>query len=250
MDYTKEMDWIIRDKYHGDYNKLINLDIMRLKKGEPIDYIIGWKPFLNTKIDLRYKPLIPRTETEYWVNIFIQKLKNHLNNRIINVLDIFAGSGCIGITVLKNIKNSHVSFLEIDRGMAKQIKLNLQLNKINPKRFNIVISDIFSNTREKFDYILANPPYVPLSRIRILSKSISYEPQSAIFAKNHGLEYINNFLKFANNFLNKEGHIWLEHDSNQKEKIKQLLIKNKYVNFEFFDDQYGKNRYVVISKPN
>jgi len=75
--YSKQIAWLIRDKYHGQKPTAtkLNSDLARLKKGEPIDYVIGWKEFLGCHIDLSKKPLIPREETEYWTEIAIFKLK-------------------------------------------------------------------------------------------------------------------------------------------------------------------------------
>src|SRR3989338_3688890 len=64
--FSKEIRWLLEEKYQGKKTPAFLRDLKRLKKGEHIDYLIEWKSFLNCKIDLRYRPLIPRVETEYW----------------------------------------------------------------------------------------------------------------------------------------------------------------------------------------
>lgn len=240
----KEIGWLLKEKYKGKPNEKFNKDVERLKAGEPVDYVIGFTNFLGCKIDLSKKPLIPRPETEYWVLQVIKELKS---KKQLRVLDIFSGSGCIGIAVLKNIKNSKVIFTEKDKNLIKQIKINVRINKINKKRYKVIQSDIFKNVRYKFNYILANPPYIPTTRKNKIQKSVlKYEPKMALMGGRDGLFYIKKFLAKAKNFLHQNGTIYMEFDFVQKNAIEKLLKKYQYKKWEFCKDQYGKARYVVI----
>ncbi len=237
----KEANWILKEKYKGEITEEFKKDLERLEQGEPVDYIIGFVIFLGCKIDLSFRPLIPRMETEYWVEQAVHDMKQKRN---IKCLDIFSGSGCIGIAVLKKIKDAKVDFAELDENLLKQIKINLGLNKIDKKRYRIIQSDIFDNIHGRYDYILANPPYVPSTRK--LDKSVSsFEPHKALFGGKDGLDYIKVFLKEADNYLKKGGKIYLEIDSPQEKKIRELLKGRKYA---FHKDQFGKTRYLILEK--
>lgn len=196
---------------------------------EPLEYVKGFVEFLGCKIDLSKKPLIPRIETEFWVGEAIKTIKT---NKPIKILDIFAGSGCIGIAVQKHIKNAKVVFADIENRMVGQ---------------KVIKSDVFSNIKGKYDYIFANPPYIPTSKKNKVQKSVlEYEPKIALFAGRDGMFFINKLLKDAQKHLNKNGQIFMEFDPPQKKAIEKLLKKYIYSSWEFHKDQYGKYRWIVI----
>jgi release factor glutamine methyltransferase len=211
----------------------------------------NFKKFLNCKIDLRKKVFIPRIETEFWVKKAIKDCKLQiliLKLKKPKFLDVFSGSGCIGISILKNIKNSFVDFVDVDKNAIDQIKINLKLNKISPKRYKIIQSDLFKNLKnKKYDFIFANPPYVAIEKIKEVQISVlKYEPKISFLAGKGGLRYIKKFLKNAKNYLRKGGKIFMEFDPFQKKEIEKILKREVYNNFKFLKDQFGKYRLLVI----
>lgn len=238
----KEISWLLKEKYNNKPTKKFLKDIERLKAGEPIDYVIGFTEFLGCKIDLSKNPLIPRPETEFWVEKELNNIKNG------KVLDMFSGSGCIGLSILKNSDNLLCDFSDKENNCLKQIKINCKQNKINSRRFKIIKSDIFKNIKNKYDYIFANPPYIPTSKKNKIQKSVlKYEPGSALFGGKDGLFFIKNILKCAKKYLNTGGTIFIEFDSPQKKEIENFIKIFKYSKYKFNKDQYNRWRWVNVT---
>lgn len=275
-DYQKKcIGWVLKEKYYfSDYDvdnflqksslknvqgwvlakppKSSNIsknlleDVNKVLQGEPVDYVIGFKDFLGCKTDLSLKPLIPRVETEYWVEKALNKTIKQYNNKPVKVLDMFCGSGCIGIAVLKHIKNAHVTFSDISQPCIDQTLLNLQINNFQfSKKVNVVKSDIYTKIEGKFDVIFANPPYVP-SRYVEMSKQLYFEPHVALKGGENGLDVVKLFLQQTPKYLRKDGILYMEFGDNQKELVEELINKYKYKNYKFKKDQFKKWRYVQI----
>lgn len=241
-----DLEYILKDKYHNKiHNKNIKSfinDLILISKNYPRDYIIGHIDFLNCKIDLSKKPLIPRTETEYWIEKILPIIKKHFKNyKQIKVLDIFSGSGCLGIAIAKNIKKTIIDFSDIEENNIQQIKINLKLNNIKNYQ-KILQSNIFDKITEKYDLIIANPPYVPLSD----TVEAPFEPSKAILAGKDGLKLIQPFIEQIRQFLSKNSMFIMEFHPDQVNKLKIILKKHDFKNFEFFKDQYQRFRYVII----
>jgi len=215
-----------------------------MKNNEPIEYAKGYVEFLGCKIDLSKKPLIPRPETEFWVKSAIREAKKI--NKKIKVLDLFSGSGCIGLAVLVHIKNCEVVFVDKEKSCIEQIKINLKLNGLSAK---VIKSDIFKNinTKKKYNYIFANPPYISGKNRHLVQKSVlDFEPHTALFAGEDGMLYISKFLMQAKNYLAEDGKIFMEFDPPQKKEIEKLTKNLGYKSCKFNKDQYGKWRWVMI----
>ena len=255
---NKELRWLIKEKYPNLLNSLnhpnfpnipsfpsnLKKDLNRLKKGEPLDYVIGFKDFLGCKIDLSLKPLIPRPETEFWVEILIRRLEN-IKIRKLNILDLCCGSGCIGIAILKHAPKTHVIFADISKKALNQTRLNLNLNSIPTINYKLLTTNLFKNIPNKtFHLITCNPPYV--NPKGPFNKSILYEPKGALFAPQQGLKYIFKILRTYKKYLSPKGQLWLEFGDNQKDKIKNILEKLGIDNASFYNDQFNKPRYLLV----
>lgn len=201
----------------------------------PEAYKIGWVPFIHANVYLDSKPLIPRTETEYWVDKVIKEID--IPNP--KILDLCAGSGCIGVAVLKEIFNSTVDFVEIDQSHHKTIRRNIKENGIDMSRIWIFDGDLFQNIKDTYDVILSNPPYInPKLLSRVEESVINYEPSLALLGGKDGIEIINKILNNFSKYLKPNGYLYLEHEPEQVNILKRYSF---YV--DSYQDQYGVLRF-------
>jgi release factor glutamine methyltransferase len=209
----------------------------------PEDYKRGFKEFLGVKVDLSFRPLIPREETEYWVKKAIKEMKEGSQ-----CLDLFAGSGCVGLAVLRNISNSFCDFGDIEERFLKGIEKSAKENKIDERRFDLIKTDVFSNINKKYDYILSNPPYVAEKRIDEVGEDVkAFEPSVALYGGGDGMEYVEKFLTEAAEYLREKGVVYMEFDPEQKDVIEKI-VTNRYSKSEFFKDEFDKYRFLRLEK--
>ncbi len=236
----QEKKWLLNEKYNGKVTREYEKECVLIDQGMPVAYLIGNVPFLGAHIDLEHKPLIPRAETEFWVNEFVQ---NNQGKKL-EILDLFAGSGCIGIGCLKNIPEASVDFAELDEKNIKQVKKNLDLNSLSG---NIYKSDVFENVSDKkYDFILANPPYIARDRLDTVQDSvISNEDDHALFAQDNGLEFVYKLIDEGSKYLQPDGEVWIEFDPWQTDLI-DTYLKDKNWSHSYMKDQYGKNRVLIL----
>lgn len=249
--FDKEILWLLEEKYHGEKTDAFFSDITRLEKGEPVDYVIGFTQFLGCHIDLSHSPLIPRTETEFWVEQAIQKiLKNETRQKPIHCLDLFSGSGCIAIAILQHIKTATMDLSDNKNSCLKQIQKNLVENMIEVSRVHIYKSDCLEDIpQKKYDYIFANPPYIAYGRENYVQKSVlEWEPADALFAEDDGFYYVKKIIDQSPSFLKRNGTLIIEFDSCQKEILEKKIISKKMYKSTFWKDQFGKWRVVILEK--
>jgi release factor glutamine methyltransferase len=240
---NQEIKWLLRDKYSGVESTEFQFDINRILGGEPLGYVIGWVPFLNTKIYLDSKPLIPRAETEYWVSQAITEIKA-MKIKEPKILDLCAGSGCIGVAVLKEIPEARVDFVEIDSSHHMTIKKNLEENGLLVSQSRIFGGDLFENIEDKYDVILSNPPYIdPELSYRVHASVKQYEPQKALYGGDDGMEILRRILSEVPKHLYLNGSLYIEHEPEQAEKIAALLPDIKS-----YKDQFGVIRFSIYKK--
>lgn len=207
--------------------------------------------FLNCEIDLSRKVFKPRAETAFWSKKVLAQIKKHYQDKSrLKVLDMFTGSGCIGIAFLKTLSKycQRMDFADISKEAGEQTKINLKMNKIPETKYRIYQSNLFEKLEgKKYDIIFANPPYVALERIWQVQKQVlKSEPKKAFFAGKNGMYYIKKFLKEVKNHLKENGMFFLEFDPLQKEEIKRILEKQGF-DFDFYKDQFGKYRWLKAS---
>lgn len=193
----------------------------RLKKGEPVQYIVGDVNFYGNIIKVNKNVLIPRRETEELVEKTLTCLKEHLNTQI-KILDIGTGSGCIAITLKKLLPLSEIDALDISKEALEVAKSNAKLNKVH---INFIESNLFQNIKDKYDCIISNPPYISKDE-KIMDIVKNNEPHLALYAKENGLYFYHQILKEAKKYLSSKSIISFEIGETEGKDI--IKIAKKY----------------------
>ena len=214
---------------------------------KPLAYILGWVPFLDLKLLVQPPTLIPRPETESWVDELIillrQGFRGHVkksNHEKLTILDIGTGSGCIALSLAQSFPQSQVYALDI-------AQKNAELNQISNITF--LQSDLFSNLPAdiKFDLIVSNPPYID-SAVQLDQSVAGWEDHGALFAPNHGLQIIEQIIQQAKKHLKENNgldyQLVMEIDVSQGDIVKKLLHDYNFKNIEIIKDQFDRDRTV------
>ncbi len=237
---------LLDEKYNGEKTAGFFADVARLEAGEPLAYVIGHIPFLSTTIHLDSHPLIPRPETEFWVEKAIEAIKS-ATPKAPRILDLCAGSGCIGVAVAKAIPEAHITFAELEPTHLPTIQKNLDINGIEPERSHILQSDLFMNVSGTFDFILSNPPYIDATLDRTEPSVRNFEPAVALYGGEAGFEIIEQILSGARASLAPDsGQLWLEHEPEQALQLEQST-KTHGLSVTTHTDQYNVPRYSIIT---
>ena len=199
--------------------KKFNHAIKRRINREPVAYIIGKKEFWSQDFAVNHATLVPRPETE----LLIYKVVDFFKNKRINVLDIGTGSGCILLSILKELDFSRGVGIDISTKAIKTAQINSKnLNLFNQSKFKVF--DISKFNVGKYDLIVSNPPYIPSKDIKNLSKDIiNYEPLVALNGGLDGLDLIRKVIYKSNSLLKKNGLLAIEIGFNQYLKVSSLL---------------------------
>lgn len=225
-------------------NQILFLSALeRLKTHEPIQYVLGKTTFMDLEFKVNSSVLIPRLETEELVRLM---LKEDLDGK--EILDIGTGSGCIAISLAKNLPNAKVSALDISKDALEIAKENAKSNNVDIEFIN---ADIFEyKSEKKYDIIVSNPPYVLESEKMLMKQNVlNYEPEIALFVDDiNALKYYESVIKFSLNNLNPQGQIFFETNENYKDELNKLAQNYEYNIIEFKLDINDKNRFLILSK--
>ena len=214
-----------------------DLAIKRRIKREPVAYITGKKEFWSDSYLVNRGTLIPRPETE----LLIYKIVNFFRNKKINILDIGTGSGCILLSILKELNFARGIGIDVSSKAIKTAEVNSKnLKLFYRSKFKVANLDKFN--LGKYDLIVSNPPYIPSRVIKNLSKDIiNYEPLTALNGGSDGLDLIKKVIYKSNHLLKREGLLALEIGYSQYQRVSYILRCN---GFREMSKEYDFNRNV------
>lgn len=225
-----------------EYDEVINLYVRNKK---PVQYILGYQYFYGRKYIVNENVLIPRTETELLCEKAIELIKEKDLN---NIVDIGTGSGIIPITICKEFssKTLNIDAVDISCEALEVAKQNASMYKVN---INFFQSDVFTNCKNKYDLVISNPPYIPLS-FAIDDYVKENEPKIALFAGSDGLDVYKNIINTIDKFLNwsiEKRYVLFEIGFNQGELIKNIILE-RYPNaiVKIYKDYNNLDRIVLI----
>ena len=209
--------------------------------GIPIAYLIGYKYFFGRKFLVNKKVLIPHPETE-WLIERVVKLRQ--SSKTLSVLDVGTGTGCIAISIAKELPQSTVTACDISDQVLKIAQRNAKIHQVNIK---FIQSDLLSKVAGKFDVIVANLPYVPITEYWELHWYLKHEPRLALTDGTDKFITITNLIKAAKSKLKPGAVLLLEIDPASKNIVRKSLAKyfpKKQI--KFYKDIRGLIRYVEI----
>ena len=208
----------------------------RLNTFEPLQYIIGYAYFMGYKFNVTPDVLIPRPDTEILVSSAVSHVISN-NKDEWNILDLCTGSGCVGISIskeLESVNNVYVTASDISKDALKIASANGRNLKADNIEF--VQSDLFNKfDGRKFDIIVSNPPYIPEGNLVELHDEVRlYEPFIALCGGDCGYEFYYKINDSVRDYLNKDGHLFVEVGYDQSQYVSHIFS-------EFFDTEIIKD---------
>lgn len=223
--------------------------ISELKTEKPIQYIIGETWFYDSKFFVNEHTLIPRPETEELVDWIVSKFPKTQNPKPITVLDIGTGTGCIPISIKKNIPQAEVFAIDVSEEALKVAKRNAVENNVE---VNFILQNILDAEKleSKFDVIVSNPPYVRnLEKQEIKKNVLEYEPHLALFVEdNDALLFYRKIAQLAKESLTENGHLFFEINQYLGKETVELLEQLGFKNIELRKDIYGNDRMIKCTR--
>ena len=219
--------------------------ISELKTEKPIQYIIGETWFYDSKFYVNEHTLIPRPETEELVDwIFATEKKNDKKEKL-TILDIGTGTGCIPISLKKNLPQAEVSAIDVSEEALKVAQRNALENKVE---INFILQNILEteDLKQQFDIIVSNPPYVRNMEKQENKKNVlAFEPHLALFVEdNDALLFYRKIAQLALKSLTPNGLLFFEINQYLGKETVELLENLGFKNIELKKDIYGNDRMI------
>ncbi|MBR2929423.1 MAG: peptide chain release factor N(5)-glutamine methyltransferase [Oscillospiraceae bacterium] len=223
-------------------------DVETLKQrhlaGEPVAYLIGEWEFYGLPLDISDAVLIPRVDTEVLAGQAMEYINTLEKAR---VLDLCAGSGCVGLAIASRCKGAHVTLGELSSDALKICRQNIRRTGLSGRVVPISVDALGKPDRSigEYDCIVSNPPYIPSADIEGLDVSVKdYEPLLALDGGDDGLDFYRSISEKWRSVLAKNGRLYFEVGIGQADDVMRIMRNAGFGDIEIVKDTLGINRVV------
>ncbi len=223
-------------------------------EGKPVSRIINKRSFWKKDFKLNEEALDPRADSEILITTVLKYYPN-LHEKL-NILDLGSGSGCLGLSLLEEYKNSYVTFVDIS-------EKSLQIARVNAKQFSLVDRSKYYNCdwnekdwdrnllefieKSKFDIVVSNPPYIPTNDIKLLKTEVkSFDPMIALDGGQDGLTAYKSIFLRLKNLLKDKGKVFVEIGEGQQSSVSKIGIENNFLEIGYEKDLSGIVRVIIF----
>ena len=219
--------------------------VERLRRKEPIQYILDDAYFYGIHFHVTPATLIPRPETEQLIDLIV---KRHTASDL-SVLDVGTGSGCIAIALARSLRFASVSAIDISPDAIAVAERNARELKA---KVRFAVADILTAVphKEQYDIIVSNPPYICNSeRSGMDANVLEYEPDTALFVPDDdALLFYRSISRYASKALRQGGALYFEINPIYVSEMKDMLIEIGFYSVEIREDQFGKQRFIKTTR--
>tara|TARA_S200000501_G_C20852300_1_gene756186 strand:- start:1214 stop:2059 length:846 start_codon:yes stop_codon:yes gene_type:complete len=219
--------------------------IKRRGSREPLQYILGDVEFMGKKFFCDRRALIPRPETEELIGVLAARYESIEKPK--HICDVGCGSGVIGISLAYLWKDSLINMIDLSEDALQLSRENIKLSGISLDRFNVLKSNLLSDTQENFDLIVSNLPYIESKDIELLDEELKHEPKTALDGGSDGITLIKELISQSKSLLLEGGMIALEIGDGQAETVSDVLLEEGYKKIESLKDISQIDRFVVAT---
>ena len=244
IDLALHPDLFFSEEEIGVWNAILE----QLKQEIPIQYLLGKTSFYGLDFEVNAAVLIPRPETEELVEWILESQKSKVESQKVKILDIGTGSGCIAISLAKNLPDATVFALDVSEEALATAKKNAKNNSVNVTFIHQNILET-EDLLQQFDIIVSNPPYVRnLEKEEIKKNVLENEPHLALFvADNDALVFYKKIAQLAQKNLLPNGQLYFEINQYLGKEMVDLLEKMNFKTIDLRKDIYGNDRMTKAS---
>jgi release factor glutamine methyltransferase len=221
----------------------------RRGEGEPLQHLLGTVPFHGHEFVCDHRALVPRPETEHFVNLLVEKQFGGVTPK--TILDVGCGSGCIGLSLAKAWPETQVTLADVSEEALELTRLNAERLGLSGHSLRIIRSDLFEKLNDaRFDLIVANLPYIPSAEVNGLSREVKRDPHLALDGGVTGLEIIFRLVTASPRHLHQDGRVALELHHDQAARVSECLQSLGFVDIQTASDLGGIERFAFARHPS